>query len=174
MNDSRLPTAIYFLLLLFGIVHFAQIYPQLPDRMASHFAADGTPNGSAPKQDFFLLTAMIAAVTAIPAFLVPLKLKRLPRQRINLPNKEYWLAPEHAEETYRFFRTYMAWFACALLFVLLFGTAQAANANLPSIGHFNSTAMIYVMVGFAAFVGVWLISFIRHFQNVPAASHSSH
>ena len=172
MNDSRLPTAIYFLLLLFGIVYFAQIYPQLPDRMASHFAADGTPNGWSPKQGFFFLMAMITAVTAIPAFLVPLKLKSLPRQRINLPNKEYWLAPEHAEETYSFFRTYMAWFGCALLFVLLFGTTQAVNANLPSIGHFNSKAMIYVMVGFVGFTGVWLISFIRHFQNVPSPSHS--
>src|SRR5215469_3204832 len=167
MTDSRLPTAIYSLLLLFGIAHFAQIYPQLPERMASHFAADGTPNGWGPKQGFFLLMTMIIGLTVIPTFVVPLKLKSLPRPKINLPNKEYWLAPERAKETYRFFRTYMAWFGCALLFVLLFGTTQAANANLPSIGHFNSAAMIYVMIGFAAFVGLWLISFIRHFQNVP-------
>jgi len=173
MSDSRLPTAVYFLLLVFGVWHFAQVYPQLPERMASHFSADGTPNGWSPKQAFFILMAMITAVTAIPAFFVPRKLKNLPRQRINLPNKEYWLAPEHAEETYSFFRTYMAWFGCALLFVLLFGTIQAANANLPSIGHFNSTAMIYVMIGFALFVGVWLILFLRHFQNVPPSSRFS-
>lgn len=174
MNDSRLPTVIYLLVLLFGIWHFAQIYPQLPERMASHFAADGTPNGWSPKQAFFILMAAVIAVTAIPAFLVPLKLRSLPHHKINLPNKDYWLAPEREEQTYGIFRTYMAWFGCALLFVLLYGTGQAADANLPSVGHFDSNAMIYVMVGFALFVGVWLILFLRHFQNIPSASHSNH
>jgi uncharacterized membrane protein len=171
MNDFRLPTIIYVLLLIFGALHFAQIYPQLPERMASHFAADGTPNGWSPKEFFFLLMGFVVAMSAIPTFLVPLKLRNLPPHKINLPNKHYWLAPEHEEDTFRFFRAWMGWFGCALLFVLLFATTQAVNANLPSIGHFDSTAMLYVLLGFGLFVTVWLYAFLRHFKNVPPGQH---
>src|ERR1700758_1494825 len=45
MNNTRLPALLYLVMLAFGVLHWAQVYPQLPDRMASHFSANGTPNG---------------------------------------------------------------------------------------------------------------------------------
>jgi uncharacterized membrane protein len=172
MRDSRLPTAVYFVLLLFGLLHFAQLYPQLPERIASHFAGDGTPNGWSSKQSFFILIGVITAISAIPTFLVAHRIKTLPEQKINLPNKAYWLSPEHREETYSFFRAFMAWFGCGLLFVLLYGTSLAAKANLSGTGHFDSNAMLYALMAFGLFVVVWLVLFIRHFQNVPSSSDS--
>ena len=170
MSDSRWPYAVYVLLLVFGVLYAMQVYPQLPERMASHFAADGRPNGWSPKEFFFILMAVVTALTAIPTFLVPLKLRNMPRSRVNLPNKDYWLSPEHEEETYQFFRAYMAWFGCALLFVLLYGSSQAVKANLSGTYQFDSDNMLYVLIGFALFVGVWLLLLFRHFSNIPPES----
>jgi uncharacterized membrane protein len=172
MSDSRLPTLLYLLMLAFGLLHWAHRYPQLPNVMASHFAADGAPNGWQPKFVFFLLTSLVIAVTAIPTFLVPRKMAMLSPDKINLPNKAYWLAPEQRDETWRFVAAYMAWFGCGLLFVLLYGISQAINANLPAVGHFNSQRMWRVLVGFALFVIVWLIHLLRHFYKVPSSSSS--
>ena len=68
MSDARLPAIIYLFLLLFGVLHFAQVYPQLPEQVASHFAADGSPNGWSPKGFFFLLMGFAVVMSAIPAF----------------------------------------------------------------------------------------------------------
>jgi uncharacterized membrane protein len=172
MNDSRLPTILYFVLLLLGIMQWAHVYPQLPNVMASHFTARGIPNGWQSKPVFFLLMAIVIVVTAVPAFLVPRRLPSMPPDKINLPNKSYWLAPEHREATWSFFRAQMAWFGCAVLFVLLYAASQAINANLPNIGQFDWQGMWYVLGGFLLFCTGWLIHLLHHFYHPPESGIS--
>jgi uncharacterized membrane protein len=173
MNSSRLPALVYFLLLIMGVLQWANTYPQLPQNMASHFAADGTPNGWQPKLLFFLMASIVIAITAIPTFAVARKIRKRDPDKINLPNKNYWLAPEHREDTWRYISTFMAWFGCAVLFVLLYGISQAINYNLPNIHRFDSQAMLYVLGGLLIYVIVSLVLFVRHFHNVPGSYSSS-
>ena len=173
MNDSRLPTLVYLLMLTMGLLHWAHVYPQLPATMASHFSAHGVANGRAPKSAFFGGMAFCVCLSAFVGFFVPRQISGKPASRLHLPNKDYWLAPEHREGTWRFIRAQMVWFACALLFVLLFGTSQAINANLPSVGHFDSEAMLAVMLAFGLFCVLWIAIFLRHFYALPASVNSS-
>ena len=55
MNNVRLPALFFAFMLVLAVLQWVQVYPQLPDRVACHFAADGTPNGWQSKQDFFLI-----------------------------------------------------------------------------------------------------------------------
>jgi len=137
--------------------------------MASHFSAHGVANGRAPKSAFFGGMAFCVCFSAFVGFFVPRQISGTPASRLNLPNKDYWLAPEHREGTWRFIRAQMVWFACALLFVFLFGTSQAINANLPSVGHFNAEAMLAVMLAFGLFCVLWIALFLRHFYTLPAS-----
>jgi uncharacterized membrane protein len=154
-------------MLAFGILSWFHAYPQLPQIMASHFAADGRPNGWMPKNLFFVITILITAISALPTFLAPRSITSRPASRLNLPKKEYWLSPEHRGETVAFIKAQMAWFGCGILFVFLYGTSQAINANLPGVGYFNSRGMFHVLVGFLALTLLWMVRFVRHFSNAP-------
>ena len=167
MNDSRLPALLFFLMLVLAVLQWVHVYPQLPDRMASHFAANGTPNGWQPKQTFFVLMSFVVVLCAVISFLVPRVIGLVSPNNINLPNQSFWLAPERRDETWRFFSAQMAWFGCALLFLLLYATSQAINANLPSVRHFNSQGMWYVLTGFVLFCIAWSVHFLRHFLRTP-------
>lgn len=173
MNDSRLPAALYVLLLVLGVQQWVRAYPQLPHSMASHFDAFGTPNGWQPKQAFFLVTSVAIAMTVLTSFVMPWLLDWLSPKSINLPHKAYWLAPERRKETWQYFRAQMAWFGCALLFLLLYAISLAINANLPNIGHFDSRGMWFVIAGFFLFSIGWTARFLRHFYNVPPSDCSS-
>jgi uncharacterized membrane protein len=173
VNDSRFPNAVYVLLLVLGVQQWVRAYPQLPPIMASHFDAFGTPNGWQPKQAFFLVSSMVVAMTGLTSFLMPRLLNRLSPKIINLPHKAYWLAPERREETWKYFRAQMAWFGCALLFLLLYAVSLAINANLPSIGHFDSRGMWLVLGGFFLFSIIWTVRFLRHFYNAPRSDSFS-
>jgi uncharacterized membrane protein len=166
MSDPRIPRIVYLLLLILGLLQWLHMYPELPARMASHFAADGTPNGYAPKEMFFVLMSFALLSSAFLTFIVPIIIASKSAARINLPNRSYWLSPERSSETFRFLTAYMSWFGCAVLFVLLYGTSQAMNANLPD-GHFNSAAMLRVMIGFVTLVAASTIYLIRRFSRIP-------
>ena len=173
MNDPRLPRTLYFVILLMGLLQWVRVYPLLPERMASHFSFDGTPNGWQSKEAFFTGMFVVIATSAFVAFLIPLLMAFSPDNLINLPNKKYWLAPERREETYRFFGAQMGWFGCGLLFFLLNATWQAIKVNLPHAERFNSQGMFQVLVGFLILTMFWTIHLLRHFYAVPDFPPSS-
>jgi uncharacterized membrane protein len=174
MDDARVPRIIYCLMLTVGVLSWVRSYPLLPERMASHFRFDGMPNGWMPRDAFFLVMSLVLGLTIIIAFLVPRLIAVLPDNQINLPHKAYWLAPARRAETFQFFATQMAWFGCAILLVLLFGTSLAIKANLSPDGRFDNGAMIKVMAVFLLLMVLWTVHFLRHFYRLPADAVSSH
>jgi uncharacterized membrane protein len=167
MQNSSLPKLIYVLLAAVGLVYFSFLYPQLPDPMASHFNASGTATAWMPKSGFFTLILVITLAASVPVFLVPRSLAKLSNDRINLPNKEHWLAPERRIETMQYLGNQMGWFGCALLTLLLFGLYIAVAANFRPDHHFDSGSFYIVLGAFLAFILVWLVRLLSHFSRVP-------
>ena len=168
MDDPRLPRMLYAFLILVCALMMAHYYPQMPQRMASHFAADGRANGWQSRDAFFVLMFLVCSTSAVVCFLAPRQIAAKANVRINLPNRDYWLAPERREETMRFISATMAWFACGILIVLISGTFLALEANLAPDHQFNSRAMLAVLVGFLGGLLSLLVRLVRHFRNIPS------
>jgi len=173
MNDTRLPKIVYLLMLFMGLLEWMQVYPQLPDRMASHFDFYGRPDGWQPKEAFFLVMAVVIGVTGLIGFLLPALIAAAPAGFINVPRKDYWLAPERREETLRFLRTHLEWSACGVLFVLLYAASQAINANLPDHAPFGAQGLLYALAGFFLLTIAGTVRLMRHFYRVPRQDSSS-
>ena len=167
VDDPRLARRMYFILLVIGLLMMAYYYPQMPRRMASHFAADGRANGWQSREGFFLLSLLVASTSALVAFFAPKRIASQPNNRINLPNRDYWLAPERRPETMDFIAAMMGWFGCGVLFVLMAGTYLAMRANLAPKGGFDSQSMLIAVSLFLSGLFIWLICFIRHFRRIP-------
>ena len=106
-------------------------------------------------------------MTGLMGFLIPLVIVAAPTEFINVPRKDYWLAPERREETLRFLRTRLEWFACGVLFVLLYAASQAINANLPDHVPFGAQGMLYILAGFLLSTVAGTVHLVRHFYSVP-------
>jgi uncharacterized membrane protein len=165
MPNSGLPKLIYVLLAACGLIYFAFMYPQLPNLMASHFNAGGAATAFMPKAGFFGLFLFVMIFASIPSFFVPRQIAALPNNKINLPNKEYWLAPERRAETVQYVGLQMGWFGCALLALLLYGFYFAVAANLRPNHAFDSTSFLVGLGAFFAFIVVWLTRLIGHFRT---------
>src|SRR5512142_224784 len=92
----------------------------LPALVASHFGASGMANGFMP-HDFYV-RFMIAFVIGLPTLMVFLTGHVLgsSKARINLPNRDYWLAPERRAETIAFLRAGLIWFGVLLVTFLCY------------------------------------------------------
>ena len=93
MDDPRLPRCLYMFLLLSCLLMMTNYYPQLPLRMASHFAVGGRVNGWQSREAFFALILLITSASALVGFVAPRQIAAKSNNRSNLPYRNYWLAP---------------------------------------------------------------------------------
>lgn len=137
--------------------------PLLPERIATHFGATGQPNGWMTKEAFLTSYAVLLLFDALMLGGIALALPKMPTETINLPNKEFWLAPERREATMRFVSEQMLWFGVATQ-ALLVGIMQSVfQANLTPAPSLGGDVWIF-LVGYLAYTGFWTVGLVRRFR----------
>ena len=90
------------ILIVLAMIYLAQIayfYPQLPEKVASHFNYLGEADGWMSKTEFTIFQVILLGVILATTSLIPLLFNKLPDSLINIPNKSYWLAPERRAQS---------------------------------------------------------------------------
>ncbi|HEY3818034.1 MAG TPA: DUF1648 domain-containing protein [Polyangiaceae bacterium] len=148
-----------------AILHEHAWVNRLPERVATHFGADGVPNGWMSRDD--ATTTYLALVIGLNLlfFLIALSLGALPSSMVNIPNRDYWLAPERRDDTVRKMAVRMAIFGVAVstflivVFQMDFQAAVDAHPSLPM------SAILPAMCVFFLFVVVWIGSLVVGFRK---------
>lgn len=165
--DSRLPKLLFVFLALYAVVHFSSVYSQLPGVVASHFNGRGAPSGWQTKEAFFGVFVALSVLAGVIGFGMPRMIAAMPAQLVNLPNKRYWLAPEHLAETREFLNNYFAWLACAIYLILVFAFDYAIQSNLHPENPPDPARMWYVLAGFVAITLLGTIRMLAKFLRPP-------
>jgi uncharacterized membrane protein len=152
MRLSLVLLAVLALVIIGQSVHY---YPLLPATMASHFGASGQANAWQSKGAFFgtywgVCLLLLAVFVGLPPFL-----GHLPTAIINLPHKEYWLAPEHRATTLAFFQGAMGWFGVVALGFMMAVIQLVIQANLSGTGVLPPATVWPLFGAYMAFVIVW-------------------
>lgn len=140
MNRPKLPLAV--LAILYGGLTVLAIvtYPRLPDRVATHFGADGTPNGWMSRSKHTAFTLGVTAITTLICAGGGYVMRFLSDSAVNIPHRDYWLAPERRRETYDKLASLGLWIACLMaahfvgfhLLIVRANAQGAAPARLPA------------------------------------------
>ncbi|MBZ5659911.1 MAG: DUF1648 domain-containing protein [Acidobacteriia bacterium] len=165
MADLRIPRFLFFAILAAGLLQFVHDFPLLPERMASHFAASGAANGWMTKSQFLMTYGVILLPALFLEFWLHRRIAATPEKRLNLPNKEYWLAPERRAETFAYFEKFFAWYGCAFLLLEVFAMGLAMRANFQSPPRMPTAPIVSAIVAFLVFNVVWVVSMFRRFSR---------
>lgn len=138
---------------------------ELPPLVASHFGASGDANGFMPRD--FYIRFMLAFVLGLPTLMTFVTWRALggSKARINIPNRDYWLAPERRAETIAFLRAGLLWFGVLLLTFLCFAHWLVVLANQAQPAHLDATWFLGGLGVFAVALLVWLIMLMSHFRQ---------
>jgi uncharacterized membrane protein len=142
--------------------------PQLPDRVAVHFGAHGQPNGWMTRDQHVLL--FLAAGLGVPTLVLGIfaLIRRLQGRGLNVPNKEYWLAPERRQETLDFILRQGFWYAglFTAFFAAIHWSIVMANRQAPV--SLPATLIAWIASGFLSASAVWMGGFFWYFLRKPA------
>jgi len=136
----------------------------LPDPVASHFGPSGLANGYMTRFGYLLFMAGIAVgVPTLLSLMIGGAIRRS-ADSVNIPNRDYWLAPAHRDGTLEFLIDHtarlaagVALFALALHFVLI-------HANGLTPPRLEGTSFVVALTGALAGVGVWVAALLRRFR----------
>jgi uncharacterized membrane protein len=160
MNTTKLLLLIYGLVLLAGVADLAYYYPQLPERVASHFNGHGQPDGWSSKSMILLTDVLVMLLLTLVFVGSALLLPILPFSLVNVPHKEYWMAPQRRAYTCELLRAFVLGFGVLNLALLLAITHFTMRANLGSAPHIGLGFWIALGCYFVLELGlvIWLLA----------------
>lgn len=151
---------------LFGyaafLVGLAATYARLPERVASHFGANGVANGWMTREGYVWFMVGVGTFVTLTMLAAFGSIRYLPSSLVNIPRRDYWLAPERRDETARTLLRYGLLLVGlnSLFFLALHLLVAAANEVQPPK---LSNDVWWLLVAFLTTTGVLIFKLYRRF-----------
>lgn len=147
------------------LVHASRV---LPATMAVHFNAAGRADGYGSRSSFVLFFAGMFALLWFLFELISLAIRRAPASLINMPKKDYWLAPERRDATFDDFEARMRIFGVATVLLLIFMLYLVLRFNAGDTHAFTSAPVVALVV-YIAFSLAWLVAMALRYARAPSS-----
>jgi RNA polymerase sigma factor (sigma-70 family) len=136
--------------------------------VASHFDSAGQANAWMDRSTYLIFS--IAVGIGLPVFIIGggYVLRFLPDKygMLNIPHRDYWLAPERRDETFKCIFRFFLRVGCLEAIFLVGFQLLMVQANRQTPPHL-SMSLVWGLTGcFLTIVAVWLGALIRHFMHV--------
>jgi uncharacterized membrane protein len=136
----------------------------LPALVAAHFDAAGHANRYVAREPYIAILLLITVVVPLLMVIIPGRAFSHPDVRINLPNRDYWLAPERREATVRFLSRQTSLFAWLLVVFLCYTQWLVVRANAVNPPTLDSRAFLSGLTLFMVCTVLWIVRLIRRFR----------
>lgn len=148
---------------ILAVAHIAWYYPLLPNPMASHFGPSGKADGWMSKEAFAIFYVAFMVFYSALFGSMGVLLRKTPHELINMPNRDYWLAPERREATMRVFSHQLAVFGIAIgaFFIAVMQTIFLTNRGGSS--QLGSLFFVY-LIGFLLYTGIWTVQLLKQYR----------
>lgn len=158
MNRSLILLILLGLVLGVAAADLAWLYPQLPERVVTKFGTGGQPVAWSDRGTFLAVQLFSLGFVATLILGLWWAMPWLPANWINLPHRDYWLAPEREAATRQCVRNLVLGLGIALLAYLTLMGHLTLRANLAPPPHLGPAFWWITGVYLAGTLGlvVWL------------------
>lgn len=146
-------------------VHLTATWPQLPERMATHFDASGVPNGWMNRSSHVAWVAVIGFLVSSGVVVFLHALRFLPASMLNIPNREHWLAPAQRDEAYRYLGRHSYWFGFLMTCLAIGIHWLVMRTNVQTGQRLPALALWAFMGIFLMGILLWTFAMMRHFSR---------
>lgn len=161
---NKIPWFAFALALLLAIFYISNTVSSLPPMVASHFDGAGYPTAHMTRAFYteFVFGMGVGFPIAMVALLSVIYSKA---GDMKLPNRDYWLAPEHIAQTRALLVSHAVWFGCLIVAMVCYMHWLILTAYRSAPPHLSNQL---VMGGLLVFTGIavgWIIGLLRTFRR---------
>jgi len=140
-------------------------FPQLPERVATHFDLSGSANGWMSRPDHMI--SMVCMGFGLPTFIsvIMLLMRVLPSSTLNVPHSAYWRAPDNYPRACQFMLRASFWYGAGLMLwnaLLSHSITKANQLTPPKLGN---DQFIPIMLFFLGITAIWIVYLYRWFER---------
>jgi hypothetical protein len=165
MRKHFTPALVLSALCFFFLAYLLTSSAQMPERVATRFGMGGEPVGWMSRTGYvrFLALFGVGFSLLLPGMFFVIRF--IPAQFINIPHRNYWLAPERRAETYSYLLRHSFWLACLSIGFVIGLHYLTMEANRQSPVQLPMHLMWLVTGGFLAGTAIWIIPLVRRFRR---------
>ncbi|MES2595498.1 MAG: protein kinase [Verrucomicrobiota bacterium] len=159
-----LPLSLFVMACAGHLLYLAATFESLPERVAIHFGASGKANGWSTRIEH---TAWLGAapVLMLAFFALVMWLASAYPQTLNLPNRDYWMAPVRKRNTLFLLSGYNLVLAAIITLFLTWVHHMILTANLSKPPALDGGALLLPVIGLLSQVMLWVVSLAYRFSN---------
>ncbi len=167
MRGRVTPLAISFGFVCLQVARLAFSFERLPPRMATHYNLAGEPDGYQTRAGFAWSSVLISLALFALFAAAPALMARVPDRLVNLPNKDYWLAPERRTQTLARLGALVDWLGCATIALLVgvFELIIRANLARTPLG----SQLWILLPAYHLFILFWAVAYLRGLRRPDGA-----
>lgn len=163
VKGRRAPVVLLVLLYLCFLACWTWAGSQLPERVATHFGAGGQANGWMSRSASQWLVLSLSLF--LPSIVVALScLTRYVPGITNIPNRDFWLAPERRTDTVNYLVGHSLWFASLAVWFVLGIEYSIVRANEQSPPRLSNPMLALVVGPFLLGTAAWVAILLRRFR----------
>ena len=157
MNKRTFALTVLFVLAACCAAHGFYYSGLLPERVESHFNAAGAADSWAGKATFIRVYLGVVVFCTVLFSLLALFMQKLPASKINLPDKQRLLSPQHEAETRNLLSCGFAWLGSATLVFLMDIFQQSFEVALGAAALSHPVMSIGLYLAFGLCGSIWLL-----------------
>lgn len=143
---------VFIACLLAGFVVLGAQYGALPAKVATHFGPGGWPNGWSSRTGYVVGFVVVDLIWFGMFLLIPITTRKFPAKWVNLPHKDYWLAPANRNRAMDKLASWFYVFGTAMAVFMIFFKYLMYAANTANPVRLNEPALFTGLGIFAAFI----------------------
>ena len=154
----------FFAIMAAALIFIYHTSQSMPEMVASHFNSAGVPTGFLPRHLYFVGILVVIVVAPLLLVILPRLAMRNPNVRINVPHRDYWLAPERRQHTIEILSQQSTTFASLLMLFLCYSHWLVVHANASTPPELSSGWLLAGLVVFMGLTVYWAFGLIARFR----------
>lgn len=169
LKTNPVSKLLLFLSFILGIAYLYLSYETLPEYVAIHFGAGGKADNWSQSGLFLLIGTLIYGFTNLLWFSMSFILRKFPSGLINIPKKDYWLAPERKDRSVIIFEPWFNIIGILTNLLLLSTFWLVIKANTSDAGKpvLDTSLFFPILSVYILAIVIWIIFFNRKFNRIP-------